>query len=89
MRRHAMRTSCASFAHRYPDRGEAMARAFATGVYTMQAVAAFFGVHYSTVSRAVRRFAVEHRFNTTAASYPSSGQSFQCSPTNRTGFRPR
>jgi putative transposase len=40
------------------DRGEAMARAFATGVYTMQEIAAFFGVHYSTVSRAVRRFRV-------------------------------
>jgi len=32
-----------------------MARAFATGVYTMQEIAAFFGVRYSTVSRAVRR----------------------------------
>ena len=30
--------------------------------------AIFFGVHYSTVSRAVRRFNVERRFNTTAAS---------------------
>jgi len=58
----------ASFARRYPDRGEAMARAFATGVYTMQEIAAFFGVHYSTVSRAVRRFDVEHRSDTTAAS---------------------
>jgi DNA-binding LacI/PurR family transcriptional regulator len=33
-----------------------MARAFQTGVYTMQEIADFFGVHYSTVSRAVRRF---------------------------------
>ena len=48
----------ASFARRYPDRGEAMARAFATGVFTMQEIAAFFRVHYSTVSRAVRRFPV-------------------------------
>jgi hypothetical protein len=32
--------------HAYPERGEAMARAFATGVYTMQELAAFFGVHY-------------------------------------------
>jgi hypothetical protein len=30
-----------------------MARAFATGVNTMQEIAAFFRVHYSTVSRAV------------------------------------
>jgi putative transposase len=48
----------ASFARSYPDRGEAMARAFVTGVYTTQAIAAFFRVHYSTVSRAVRRFRV-------------------------------
>jgi putative transposase len=46
----------AEFARRYPDRHEAMARAFQTGVYTMQEIADYFGVHYSTVSRAVRRF---------------------------------
>jgi len=34
----------------------------------MQEIAAFFGVHDSTVSRAVRRFAVEHSSNRTAAS---------------------
>ena len=33
-----------------------MARAFLTGVYTMQEIAEHFGVHYSTVSRAVRWF---------------------------------
>ena len=43
------------FVRRYPDRHEAMARAFAAGVYTMQEIADHFGVHYSTVSRAVRR----------------------------------
>jgi len=43
------------FARRYPDRREAMARAFQTGVYSMQEIADYFGVHYSTVSRAVRR----------------------------------
>ncbi len=32
---------------------EAMARAFLTGAYTMQEIAEHFGVHYSTVSRAV------------------------------------
>jgi len=42
------------FERRYPDRREAMARAFAAGVYTMQEIADHFGVHYSTVSRAVR-----------------------------------
>jgi len=45
----------ADFAHRYPDRRDAMACAFQTGVYSMQEIADFFGVHYSTVSRAVRR----------------------------------
>jgi len=33
-----------------------MARAFLTCVYTMQEIADYFGVHYSTVSRAVRWF---------------------------------
>ena len=45
----------ADFAQRYPVRHEAMAKAFQTGVYTMQEIADYFGVHYSTVSRAVRR----------------------------------
>jgi hypothetical protein len=31
-----------------------MARAFLTGVYTMQEIAHHFHVHYGTVSRAVR-----------------------------------
>jgi putative transposase len=38
----------------HPDHREAMARAFLTGVYTMQGIADHFGLHYSTVSRAVR-----------------------------------
>jgi len=33
----------------------AMAAAYATGDYTMQEIATCFGVHYSTVSRAVRQ----------------------------------
>jgi len=40
----------------HPDRREAMASAFLSGVYTMQEIADHFGVHYSTVSRAVRWF---------------------------------
>ena len=43
-----------NFERRYPKR-EAMARAFLAGNYTMQEIAAHFGVHYSTVSRAVRK----------------------------------
>jgi putative transposase len=46
--------SLADLAQRYPARHEAMARAFQTGVYSMQEIADYFGVHYSTVSRAVR-----------------------------------
>ncbi len=42
------------FARHYSERREAMAHAFAAGVYSMQEIAEHFGVHYSTVSRAVR-----------------------------------
>lgn len=34
---------------------EAMATAFASGDYTLQKIAEHFGVHYSTVSRAVKK----------------------------------
>lgn len=37
------------------DRDIAMAQAFATGAFTMRAIADAFGVHYATVSRAVRK----------------------------------
>lgn len=40
----------------HADRAEAMARAFLSGAYTMAEIGAFFGVHYMTVSRAVKRF---------------------------------
>ena len=39
-----------------PDRHQAMARAYRPGAYTMKEIAEAFGVHYMTVSRAVRRF---------------------------------
>ncbi len=38
------------------SRDEAMAAAYATGAYSMQAIADHFGVHYSTVSRVVKAF---------------------------------
>ncbi len=38
---------------KYRDPKVAMVAAYATGDYTMQAIADFFGVHYATVSRAV------------------------------------
>ncbi|WP_295583705.1 transposase [uncultured Lamprocystis sp.] len=54
-RRPLLAPSLAWFELDYPERREAMARAFLTGVYSMQEIADHFGVHYSTVSRAVRR----------------------------------
>jgi REP-associated tyrosine transposase len=36
------------------DRGEAMSAVYKTGHYTMFEIAAYFHVHYSTVSRAIR-----------------------------------
>lgn len=44
---------------RYELRDEAMARAYSSGAYTMAQIGEFFGVHYMTVSRAVRRFEKE------------------------------
>ncbi|MHB1077562.1 REP-associated tyrosine transposase [Thiobacillus sp.] len=43
------------FEQRY-ERNEAMARAYTSGQHTMAAIAAHFGVHYSTVSRAVASY---------------------------------
>ncbi len=60
--RRALAKPLADFARRYPDRREAMARAFRTGVYSMQEIADFFRVHYSTVSRAVRWLEAEETY---------------------------
>jgi REP element-mobilizing transposase RayT len=46
----------AKYATKFATRNEAMARAYYTGAYTMREIAEYFGVHYMTVSRAVRRF---------------------------------
>ena len=43
------------YRQRYPDRNEAMARAYLSGAYTLSEIGAHFGVQYMTVSRAVRR----------------------------------
>lgn len=40
---------------KHRDTKTAMAAAYATGDYTLQTIADHFGVHYATVSRAVRR----------------------------------
>lgn len=44
-----------------PDAKEGMRMAYETGDYTMQQIADAFGVHYSTVSRAVKKFAFKLR----------------------------
>jgi putative transposase len=41
---------------RHPDRDQAMAQAYLSGAYTMAEIGCYFGVHYMTVSRAVRKF---------------------------------
>jgi len=48
------------YAERFPDRHEAMARAYLSGDYSQRLIARFFGVHHSTVSRWVRRFEAAH-----------------------------
>jgi REP-associated tyrosine transposase len=50
-----------SFRVGYPDRHEAMARAYLSGAYTMREIAEAFGVHYMTVSRAVHRIEAQDR----------------------------
>jgi len=40
----------------YQNRNEAMTQAYPTGAYTMLEIGKHFGVHYMTVSRAVRQF---------------------------------
>lgn len=47
------------YAENVSDRNRAMALAYASGHYSMKEIADWFGVHYSTVSRAVRAFEVD------------------------------
>lgn len=42
-----------------PHRNQAMARAYLSGGYTMKEIGEHFGVHYMTVSRAVRKYEAE------------------------------
>lgn len=53
--RRTLTQSLTDFEQRYP-RDDAMARAYLSGRHTMLAIAAHFGVHYSTVSRAVKAY---------------------------------
>ena len=47
------------FSTQYLNRDEAIAAAYGTGAYTMQAIADYFDIGRMTVSRAVRRFEVK------------------------------
>jgi REP element-mobilizing transposase RayT len=55
VQRHPVPQSLQAFAEAHSNRRTAMAAAYVSGAYTMKAIAEYFGVHYSTVSRAVRR----------------------------------
>jgi REP element-mobilizing transposase RayT/AraC-like DNA-binding protein len=53
--RRAVSLSLEDYRDRYPNRNEAMARAYRSTAYTMEQIAAHFGVSSKTVSRAIRR----------------------------------
>jgi len=53
--RRQVRKSLKQFRDEYPDRNSAMAAAYLSGAYTMKEIGFFFGVHYMTVSRAVKK----------------------------------
>ncbi|MGC1951230.1 MAG: hypothetical protein WA970_01310 [Gammaproteobacteria bacterium] len=54
--RRSVALSLANYRQRFSTRDEAMARAYLSGAYTMAKIGQHFGVHYMTVSRAVRKF---------------------------------
>jgi hypothetical protein len=47
------------YAEQYAERDQAIAEAYRTGAYTMQAIAEYFGIGRMTVSRAVTRYNTE------------------------------
>jgi putative transposase len=57
--RRSVAMSLTEYQQRYSQRREAMARAYLCGAYTMAQIGEHFGVHYMTVSRAVRQFETE------------------------------
>jgi len=54
--RRTMALTLEEYQQRYSERNVAMAQAYLSGAYTMAEIGEYFGVHYMTVSRAVRRF---------------------------------
>jgi len=55
VQRRASVKSLPAYKRQYPTRDEAMAHAYLSGHYTMKEIGEYFGVHYVTVSRAVRK----------------------------------
>lgn len=55
VQRRMCRLSLEDFARQHGTPQSAMAAAYWSGAHTMKAIASYFGVHYSTVSRAVSR----------------------------------
>jgi putative transposase len=55
VQRRMCRLSLEDFARQHGNPQSAMAAAYLSGAHTMKAIASYFGVHYSTVSRAVSR----------------------------------
>ncbi|MFN4291164.1 MAG: transposase [Permianibacter sp.] len=53
--RRAIAKPLAHYAKREPSRDAAIVSAYATGDYTMQEIAAYFDIHYATVSRIIRK----------------------------------
>ncbi len=53
--RRQVQKSLKQFRDEYLDRDRAMAAAYLSGAYTMKEIGLFFGVHYMTVSRAVKK----------------------------------
>jgi len=52
--RRQVEKSLQQFREEYPDR--VMAAAYLSGAYTMKEIGTFFGLHYMTVSRAVKKY---------------------------------
>ncbi len=56
MHRRALARPLSDYAEQHPSRKQAMAEAYASGDYSMKQIADWFGVHYVTVSRAVKAY---------------------------------
>ena len=53
LQRRPMANPLSWYQEKYPDKKQAMAEAYRSGAYTMKEISEYFGVHCSTVSRAV------------------------------------